>query len=153
MSLKNTKEWKKMRRTSINGCPARLREDSDNPSQSILTGWGSHANGIVITVCTIPKTILLQKLSRGISLIYITLIFTISRKLLNIIWKTLMIPITASSNSKQALLIKILHSKYSKKSGILLKSQGFRAFLPKVFYTCISISKSLDSEYDYLLFK
>jgi hypothetical protein len=88
------------------------------------------------------------RLSRDISSISSTLTSTISKRLLNIIYRRLKVQTTVSLSLKLGLLIRILLLRYSEKSGILLKNRDSNLFSIKVFFSFISTLKSPNSEFD-----
>lgn len=77
------------------GCHAKLKVDLGIWNQSILIGWGLHASGISIIVCTIIKITHLPRQSKATNLTSSTLIYKTNRKHHNTTYKTQMIQIIA----------------------------------------------------------
>lgn len=102
LSLKNTREWRKMRKSSMIGCPPKLKEGSETENPSTSIGSGSVVTGI--TSITKPTTMMIthpQKQSKATNSTYFTLIWKTRKKHLNIISRQLITQTTVWSNSKQ----------------------------------------------------
>lgn len=148
LNFKNTRDFKKMKNNLMTGLPVRPKVALEPSSHNILTVREWQFNGINIIPCITMKTTPHLKLSKDISSISSTLTSTISRRLLNIIYRRLKVQTTVSLSLKLGLLIRILLLRYSEKNGILLKNRDSNLFSIKVFFSFILTLKSPNSEFD-----